>query len=871
MNKYTQVYSPEFVPTYAPLPLDVIGKSIDAIESQHQQGVTGEGQYAELRQNALEKIQNLPDIARSKAMERLNQEEQSINEIAQRDGYRNLMPTIRSKAAAFSRDFQPYVADSQMISSAREHYKEKKAPIHVQSLLLNEMLEGYEGPKDGSPGLKSFTQINEWVNRQDVMHEFTKGFKSNTEAEQYLSQDPQGRTLQRMVREGVYESEIQAAGVLRLTRDPIIREQMEIELRAQKIDPYAYVEIRGRGADMALGAIAKKHESNGNPGMISTGKGDKGGKSYGSYQFASAIDSLAKFLASREAAPFISGLDGLTIASPEFDEAWKKIAAEQPRAFENAQHAYIARTHFEPVSKIYQDSLDINNVGLREFVFSASIQHSPAGNQQILDKAKELLPNFDNKSPEEQLVALYEARYEYAQPHSPENDLAPRYRQELQEALRAASSVVSITELEKFAAEETGAVKIRDSYEKISYETRINPQWSERVKRASENFTHPVTMEVSMLHSSGFPNSMEYLTAIAGATEAIEILQEDREELVTHARETGINRNRDIRDLDERIGEAQRQIATHEETMAIYREKVGIDKDEQDRLDAIVKQAYEEANYIHQRPVYSMPAPGFVNMDDNADLGPPLDYATWLRGPNAHSVMQKESPRYAQMQKLMAEDAKLKVTDVAIITAPSKSFNESMDNLFTTFILPSMGKDAPAGRDGVARSTQWIKWIDTDKQNNEVDAEDAGEIASGKSAGIYVDPQTSQMMMGFAVFDKDARPLGLVGTPMAGNLDMNMIENAEPYIREMNFAAQVNAARAAQKGTIVVGAASGKPEKIEILTGVRASSGYAFEAITPTVSGNREQIRFNSVASLVSWLMQIDTSLNTQNDRRPTS
>src|SRR5574341_1024502 len=35
-----------------------------------------------------------------------------------------------------------------------------------------------------------------------------------------------------------------------------------------------------------LGGLSRKYESNGNPGMVSSGVGDHGGRSYGAYQFS---------------------------------------------------------------------------------------------------------------------------------------------------------------------------------------------------------------------------------------------------------------------------------------------------------------------------------------------------------------------------------------------------------------------------------------------------------------------------------------------------------------------------------------------------------------------------------------------------------
>ena len=45
-----------------------------------------------------------------------------------------------------------------------------------------------------------------------------------------------------------------------------------------------------------LGDLSAQYESNGDPGCISDGYGDAGGKSYGTYQFSSNAGSLGNLL-----------------------------------------------------------------------------------------------------------------------------------------------------------------------------------------------------------------------------------------------------------------------------------------------------------------------------------------------------------------------------------------------------------------------------------------------------------------------------------------------------------------------------------------------------------------------------------------------
>src|SRR5688572_27392796 len=106
------------------------------------------------------------------------------------------------------------------------------------------------------------------------------------------------------------------------------------------------------GADGAkpvhrLGSLSKAYEvSSGGPGTVSKGMGDHGGVAYGSYQLSSKFDRPADFLAGegkRWAAEFAGHVPG----SAGFTKVWKAIAAREPERFDEAQHAYIKRTHYD--------------------------------------------------------------------------------------------------------------------------------------------------------------------------------------------------------------------------------------------------------------------------------------------------------------------------------------------------------------------------------------------------------------------------------------------------------------------------------------------------------------------------------------------
>ncbi|WP_158916050.1 hypothetical protein [Caulobacter sp. S45] len=126
------------------------------------------------------------------------------------------------------------------------------------------------------------------------------------------------------------------------------------------------------------GALSARYESNGDPGAISTGKGDPGSVSYEAYQIKKA--NVAAFVA-HEGAKWPE-LQGKTPGSAGFGTAWKAVAAKDPKGFEAAQYAYIARTHYQPQLDLVRQATGVDvpdrSHALQDVVWSSAVQHGPA-------------------------------------------------------------------------------------------------------------------------------------------------------------------------------------------------------------------------------------------------------------------------------------------------------------------------------------------------------------------------------------------------------------------------------------------------------------------------------------------------------------
>jgi murein DD-endopeptidase MepM/ murein hydrolase activator NlpD len=138
----------------------------------------------------------------------------------------------------------------------------------------------------------------------------------------------------------------------------------------------------GQALADALGALSAKYETGGRgPGTVSTGAGDPGGVSYGSYQMASKMGTVARFIA-QAGFPWARDFQGLTPGTAQFTAVWKRIATDQTADFQHAQHAFIKATHYDLLCAkvLSEDKLDINtrSRAVQDVIWSTAVQHGGA-------------------------------------------------------------------------------------------------------------------------------------------------------------------------------------------------------------------------------------------------------------------------------------------------------------------------------------------------------------------------------------------------------------------------------------------------------------------------------------------------------------
>ena len=126
-----------------------------------------------------------------------------------------------------------------------------------------------------------------------------------------------------------------------------------------------------------LGKLSEQFESGGKGcGTVSSGKGDPGGVSYGTYQFATKTGSADKFVQNSKFAHLFAGYKAGT---PEFTAVWKTLAALQPKEFAIAQHDEIANKYYLPLCQRLKEtwSVDITMlpIAVHDMVWSVAVQH----------------------------------------------------------------------------------------------------------------------------------------------------------------------------------------------------------------------------------------------------------------------------------------------------------------------------------------------------------------------------------------------------------------------------------------------------------------------------------------------------------------
>ena len=211
----------------------------------------------------------------------------------------------------------------------------------------------------------------------------------------------------------------------------------------------AAVGALGQAVADELGQLSAKYETGGRgPGTVSSGAGDPGGVSYGSYQMATKTGTVKNYV-SQSGFGWSKDFAYLTPGTADFSACWKRIAASQTDEFQASQHAYIKKTHYDVLAAkiLGDDYLDVNtrSRALQDVVWSTAVQHG--GGTSIVHKACSSLgcKPSDAQYDEQLIRAIYAERgrrkpdgnLAYFSRSSPsvQQGVANRFKNECQDAL----------------------------------------------------------------------------------------------------------------------------------------------------------------------------------------------------------------------------------------------------------------------------------------------------------------------------------------------------------------------------------------------------------------------------------------------------
>ena len=132
-----------------------------------------------------------------------------------------------------------------------------------------------------------------------------------------------------------------------------------------------------------LGAVSAQFEGAG-AGTVSTGKGDHGGASYGTYQLSSKMGQVQQFLKENE--KYSKEFEGLTAGTEDFNKKWKELGGD--KGFAEAQQAFAKKQYYDAQVQTLGEmgkKLTGKGRGVQEALFSTGVQYG--GGSKLIEKA----------------------------------------------------------------------------------------------------------------------------------------------------------------------------------------------------------------------------------------------------------------------------------------------------------------------------------------------------------------------------------------------------------------------------------------------------------------------------------------------------
>lgn len=133
-----------------------------------------------------------------------------------------------------------------------------------------------------------------------------------------------------------------------------------------------------------IAILTHRYESNGDPGIVSSGVGDVGGISYGLYQFSSKMGIVTQFVdwLIEHHPEYGNVLAQHPVNSELFIFNWREFGKNDPQGFGKAQDEFAVEMYMIPAAKLLKNNffdLDKHSDALKAVVFARAIQNGVTG------------------------------------------------------------------------------------------------------------------------------------------------------------------------------------------------------------------------------------------------------------------------------------------------------------------------------------------------------------------------------------------------------------------------------------------------------------------------------------------------------------
>lgn len=157
---------------------------------------------------------------------------------------------------------------------------------------------------------------------------------------------------------------------------------------------------------MVNNSLVLKYEAGGDPAAVSSGSGDLGGRSYGTYQFSSSagiVDDFVSWLCNYPEAAYANYgcvlANALPVNSAKFISEWRMLGTVDAAGFQRLQDEYAGDKYYNAayyVLKKHNYDMEKHTEAMKAVLFSRAIQYGAGNMYELYNEAAQCLgyPNL---------------------------------------------------------------------------------------------------------------------------------------------------------------------------------------------------------------------------------------------------------------------------------------------------------------------------------------------------------------------------------------------------------------------------------------------------------------------------------------------